>query len=387
MNGMTPLRSALTAVGAALLLQACEPTKPARPPAPPQVSVLTVHHENVPITVELPGRTSAYLVAQVRARVDGIVRKRYFTEGSEVKQGQRLYQIDPAPYLAALAMARASLQKAEASLVAAAALAARYRPMVAIDAVSQQDLDNAVSARDMAAADVANARAAVANAEINVGYTDVVAPITGRTGLSLVTVGAYVQASSATLMTTAQQIDPIYVDLAQSSVAGLQLRRDVAGGKLKADGPGQARVALLLEDGTEYPLSGHLLFSDISVDQATGSVTMRAAFPNPQSVLLPGMFVRARIQQGVAEAATLVPQEGITHDPQGQATALVVGPDGRVEARTLTLAGTRGADWIVENGLADGERVIVAGTQKVRPGVLVQAIEVRPAEVAAAGSR
>jgi membrane fusion protein (multidrug efflux system) len=330
-----------------LVLQACDQAKSATTgAASPEVSVVTVHRGKVPITIELPGRTSAYLVAQVRARVDGIVLQRSFKEGGDVKVGQRLYQIDPAPYVAALDSATASLQKAEANLVSTAALTERYKTLVTTNAVSKQDYDNAVSAQGQAAADVMTGKAAVAMAKINLAYTNVVAPITGRTGLSLVTQGAYVQASAATLMTTAQQIDPIYVDLTQSSVDGLRLRRDMASGQLKVDGPNQAKVALILEDGTLYSATGTLQFSDITVNQGTGSVTVRAIFPNPQSVLLPGMFVRARIEEGVAADAILVPQVGVTHDPQGQATALVVGPDNKVAARALTLRGTHGNSWI-----------------------------------------
>jgi membrane fusion protein, multidrug efflux system len=358
------------------------------PPAPqaPEVSVVTVHRGSVPITTELPGRTSPYLVAQVRARVDGIVLKREFKEGSEVKAGQRLYQIDPAPYIAALNSATASLQKAEANLASTTAQAERFKVLVAANAVSKQDYDNAVATQGQAAADVASGKAAVAMAQINLGYTNVVSPITGRSGLSLVTEGAYVQASAATLMTTIQQIDPIYVDLTQSSVEGLQLRRDVATGQLKVSGPDQAKVMLLLEDGRQYSQTGSLQFTDITVDQGTGSVTVRAIFPNPRGVLLPGMFVRARIEEGVNENAFLVPQVGVTHDPTGQATALVVGSDNKVALRTLQLRGTLGTQWIVDRGLNDGDRVIVAGIQKVQPGALVQAVESQTPTVAAAPS-
>jgi membrane fusion protein (multidrug efflux system) len=369
---------------AAVVLAGCGSAKPATTSAPPEVSVVTVHRSNVPITTELPGRTSAYLVAQVRARVDGIVLKRDFKEGSEVKAGQRLYQIDPAPYIAALNSAQASLQKAEANLVSTTAQAERYKVLVAANAVSKQDYDNAVATQGQAAADVATGKAAVEIAKINLGYTNVASPITGRSGPSLVTEGAYVQASAATLMTTLQQFDPIYVDLTQSSVEGLQLRRDVATGQLKVSGPDQAKVTLLLEDGRQYSQTGSLQFTDITVDQGTGSVTVRAIFPNPRGVLLPGMFVRARIEAGVNENAFLVPQVGVTHDPRGQATALVVGPDNKVVARTLQLRGTLGTQWIVESGLNDGDRVIVAGVQKVAPGAPVQAVESPTPTVAAA---
>jgi membrane fusion protein (multidrug efflux system) len=371
----------------ALALAACS-AKPADKPAPqlPQVAVVTVHRTSVPMTVELPGRTSAHVVAQVRARVDGIVLKREFQEGSEVKAGQRLYQIDPAPYVAALNSATASLQKAEANLASTTALVERYKPLVAAKAVSRQDYDNAVSAEGQAAADVATGNAAVDVARINLGYTRVVAPIAGQIGPSLVTQGAYVQASAATLLATIQQIDPIYVDLTQSSTAGLQLRRDVATGKLKLDGPGQTQVSLLLEDGSRYPAPGKLQFTDITVDPATGSVTLRAIFPNAASVLLPGMFVRAQIREGVDDNAVLVPQVGVTHDPSGHATALVVGADNKVALRPIQATRTAGSQWVVDAGLVEGERVIVAGVQKVQPGVAVQAVESSPTSIAAAAS-
>jgi membrane fusion protein (multidrug efflux system) len=384
----TPFRAGLAAASMSLVLAACGPAKPATTTAPPpaQVSVVTVHPSSVPLTIELPGRTSPYLVAQIRARVDGIVLKRDFKEGGDLKAGQRLYQIDPAPYIAALNSARAALQKAQANLASATALVDRYKVLVAANAVSKQDYDNAIAAQGQAAADVATGKAMVETAQINLDYTNVVSPIAGRSGPSLVTQGAYVQASAATLMTTVQQIDPIYVDLTQSSVEGLQLRRDIASGQLKVDGPNQAKVVLTLEDGSQYALPGSLQFSDITVNQGTGSVTVRAIFPNPHFILLPGMFVRARIEEGVVANATLVPQVGVTHDPSGRATALVVGPDNKVASRTLQLRGTRGDQWVVQGGLADGERVIVAGGQKVQPGAVVQMTGVQPASAVAAAS-
>ncbi len=373
-----------TAVLFAAMLGACSNAQtPAPAPPAPEVAVATVHRSSVPITTDLPGRTSPYLVAQVRARVDGIVLKREFKEGSEVKAGQRLYQIDPAPYIAALNSATASLQKAEANLASTTAQAERFKVLVAANAVSNQDYDNAVAAQGQAAADVATGKAAVEMAQINLGYTNVVSPISGRSGVSQVTEGAYVQASAATLMTTVQQIDPVYVDVTQSSVEGLQLRRDIASGQLKLNGPNQAKVTLTLEDGTQYPAQGSLQFTDITVDQGTGSVTVRAIFPNPRFVLLPGMFVRARIEEGINENAILVPQVGVTHDPKGQATALVVGSDSKVAVRTLQLRGTSGDQWIVESGLEDGDRVIVAGVQKVQPGAAVKAVEAKTPTIAA----
>ena len=379
-----PGRRLVSVISLAVLVGACSNGQTrSGPPPVPQVSVVTVYRSSVPITIELPGRTSAYLVAQVRARADGIVLERRFREGGDVKAGQRLYQIDPAPYIAALDTATASLQKAQANLSSTTAQAERYKILVAANAVSQQDYDNAVATQEQAAADVATGKAAVETARINLGYTDVASPITGRSGISLVTQGAYVQASAATLMTTVQQIDPIYVDLTQSSVEGLLLRRAVATGRLKVKGPNQAKVTLLLEDGTDYPHTGSLELTDITVDQGTGSVTVRAIVPNPRSVLLPGMFVRARVDEGVNENAILVPEVGVTHDPKGQATALVVGPDNKVALRTLQLAGTHGDQWIVEGGLDDGEQVIVDGVQKVQPGATAQATEAQTVAAAA----
>jgi membrane fusion protein (multidrug efflux system) len=349
----------------------------AEPPAvqAPEVTVVTVRREAVPLRTELPGRTSAYLVAQVRARVDGIVLKREFTEGGDVRADQRLYQIDPAPYRAALDSAAAVLARAEAVLASTTAQAERYRILVEGNGVSKQDYDNALAAQGQAAADVAAGKAAVQVARINLGYTSVASPITGRIGTSQVTQGAYVQASAATLLATVQQIDPIYVDLNQSSVEGLKLRRDVASGKLKLNGADHAKVSLTLEDGTSYPQAGTIEFTDITVDPGTSSVTVRALFPNPRHVLLPGMFVRASIQQGVNDNVLLVPQTGVTHDPQGRATTLVAGPDDKVEQRTVQASRTAGANWVVDGGLRDGERVIVSGTQKVKPGMPVRVVE------------
>jgi len=370
------LRSGRIAAAAALIaLSACSGQKQqAAAPQPLEVGVVTVRREAVPLSTEIPGRTSAYLVAQVRARVDGIVLKRDFIEGNDVKANQRLYLIDPAPYRAALDSALATLERAQANIASTAALAERYQVLSAGNAVSKQDYDNALAGRDQAVADLASGKAAVETAKINLGYTGVLSPISGRIGISQVTEGAYVQASQATLMATIQQIDPIYVDLTQSSVEGLRLRRDVASGRLKLNGPGQAKVTLILEDGTQYAEKGTLQFTDITVDQGTGTVTVRAIFPNPRHVLLPGMFVRARIEQGVSDDAILVPQVGVTHDPKGQATALVVGQDDKVSVRVIQATRTFGDKWVVEGGLADGERVIVAGVQKVQPGMLVRPV-------------
>lgn len=366
---------------------ACGKKESAPPPQTPEVGVVTVQPQAVPIYTELPGRTSAFLVAQVRARVDGIVLRREFVEGSDVKAGQRLYKIDPAPYLAQLNSAKATLAKAQANLVTQNALVARYKVLVAANAVSKQDYDNAVATQGQAAADVAAGKAAVETAQINLGYTDVVSPISGRVGISQVTPGAYVQASQATLMSTVQQLDPVYVDLTQSSLEGLKLRQDVQSGRLKTSGPGAAKVSLILEDGKTYPVPGKLQFSDVTVDQTTGSVTIRAVFPNPNRVLLPGMFVRARIEEGVNENAFLVPQIGVTHDQKGQAIAMVVNASNKVEPRPLKTTGMNGQNWIVEGGLNAGDRVIVQGGDKARPGTTVKTVAAQlPAADAASGA-
>src|SRR5258708_32016865 len=329
--------------------------------------------------MELPGRTSPVAVAQVRGRVDGIVLARPFKEGADVKAGQQLFLIDPAPYRAALASAEAMLARAEAAVASATALAERYKVLLAGNGVAQQDYDNAVAARGQAQADVATGKAAVQTARINLGYTNVMSPIKGRIGPSTVTQGAYVQASAATLLATVQQLDPIYVDLNQSSLQGLQLRRDVASGRLKLDGSGQVKVTLFLEDGTQYPLPGSLQFTDVTVDPGTGAVTVRALFPNPKFVLLPGMFVRARIEEAVNDNVGLVPQVGVTRDPGAKPTTLVVPPANKASLRAIDAMRTSGTDCVVEGGLNEGEKVIVAGMQKVQPGATVRAVDVASA--------
>ncbi|MGF6775666.1 efflux RND transporter periplasmic adaptor subunit [Paraburkholderia sp. GAS334] len=364
----------ISAATVAIFLAACGQKQSAPPPQTPEVGVVTVEPQAVPVTTDLPGRTSAFLVAEVRARVDGIVLRREFTEGTEVKAGQRLYKIDPAPYIATLNNAKASLAKAQANLASTSAQASRYKVLVAANAVSKQDYDNAVAAQGQAAADVAAGKAAVDSAQINLGYTDVTSPITGRIGKSSVTPGAYVQASQATLLSTVQQLDPVYVDLTQSSLDGLKLRREIQEGRVKTSGINAAKVTLILEDGRAYPETGKLQFSDVTVDQTTGSVTIRAIFQNKDRVLLPGMFVRARIEEGVNEKALLVPQIGITHDQKGQPTALVVGPDNKVALRQLVAPTTYQSSWVVESGLNPGDRVIVQGTEKVRPGATVKPV-------------
>ena len=377
----------ISAATAAILLAACGPKQSAPPQQAPEVGVITIQPTTVPVVTELPGRTSAFLVAQVRARVDGIVLRREFTEGSEVKAGQRLYKIDPAPYIATLNNAKATLAKAQANLVSTTAQASRFKVLVAANAVSKQDYDNAVAAQGQAAADVAAGKAAVDSAQINLGYTDVTSPVSGQIGVSQVTPGAFVQASAATLLATVQQLDPVYVDLTQSSLDGLKLRREVQEGRLKTTGPGAAQVSLILEDGRVYSEKGKLQFTDVTVDQGTGSVTVRAIFRNADKVLLPGMFVRAKIEEGVNQNALVVPQIGVTHDQKGQPTTLVVDADNKVELRQLVTAGTFGSNWVIASGLKPGERVIVQGTDKARPGQPVKPVAAQlPATPDAAAS-
>jgi membrane fusion protein (multidrug efflux system) len=377
MNDLSIELKAATTVAGLLTLAACGQKPPAHPPEPPEVGVVAVAPQAVATTTELPGRTNAFLVAQVRARVDGIVLNRGFTEGDDVREGQRLYSIDPAPYIATLNNAKAALAKASANASAAEALAQRDKPLAAENAISRQEYDNAVAAAGQAEAEIAAAKAAVDTAQINLGYTSVVSPIGGRIGISQVTPGAYVQTSQATLMATIQQLDPMYVDVTQSSLDGLRFRREIEEGKLQANGAKAATVSLVLEDGSVYPQQGKLQFSDVTVDPTTGSVTIRALFPNPNHVLLPGMFVRARIREGVRQGAYVVPQVGIQHDAKGHATALVVGQDQKVSVREVVASATAGSNWIIEDGLNPGDRVIVEGTEKVRPGTVVKAVAAR----------
>ncbi len=360
-----------------LLLAGCdEHSQAAAPPLPPpNVTVVALHPQPVPITTELPGRTSAYRVAEVRPQVGGVLRDRLFTEGQEVKAGQQLYQIDPAPYQAALESAQAALARAEATAASAQITVNRYGPLVRARAVSQQDYDNAVAALRQAQADVDSAKAQVQTARINLEYTRVYSPIDGRTGRSSVTPGALVTADQTTALVTITQLDPIYVDLTQPSSTLLRLRRELANGPLRRVGDNQAEVHLVLEDGTEYAQPGRLQFSEVIVDQGTSSVVLRAVFPNPEGVLMPGMFVRARLEEGVA-TAMLVPQQGVTRNQRGEATALIVKPDGTVEQRVIRAERAIGNKWLVTSGLEDGERVIVEGVQRARPGARVTANEV-----------
>lgn len=347
---------------------------PAGPPqGPAEVGVVTMAPERVVLTTELPGRTSPFLVAEVRPQVNGILRERKFEEGSDVKAGVLLYQIDPAPYQAAFEQAKASLSMVEANVPAARSRAERMKGLVAIHAVGQQDYDDAVAALQQAEASVAAAKAAVESARINLSYTPIRAPISGRTGRSSVTVGALVTAYQPVPLATVQQLDPIYVDVAQASAELLRLQKSFKGGALTKDAS-WSRVKLILEDGTPYPREGKLKFREVTVDPATGSVTLRMVFPNPDHVLLPGMYVRAVVEEGVLSDALLVPQQGVARTPKGEPYALVAGKDGKVEQRMLTVGRAIGDRWLVTAGLAAGDQVIVEGTQRVRPGADVKAV-------------
>lgn len=372
-------KSLLALASVAVLLAACGKPPAGGPPptlAVPQVGVTVVQAQALPITRELPGRVTAEMVSEVRPQVSGIVQRRAFTEGSLVKAGELLYQIDPATYQAALDSAQATLERAEASLVTAQLKAGRYKELVKIKAVSQQDADDAAAAQLQARADVNTARAALATARINLSYTRVTAPIGGRVGRSSVSPGALVTANQSTALATVQQLDPIYVDVTQSSAALLQLKRALEAGQLKHAGADAAKVELLLEDGSRYPLTGKLKFAEVSVDEGSGAVTIRAEFSNPKGELMPGMYARAVVQQGVAEEAIAVPQRAIVRDNKGEPTAYVVTADNKVEQRALQLGQTLGDRWLVNAGLKAGDRLVLEGLQKIRPG---QTVEVLPA--------
>jgi membrane fusion protein (multidrug efflux system) len=326
------------------------------------------------LTSELPGRTSAYLIAEIRPQVNGIIQERRFSEGSDVKAGSILYQIDPAPYQAAYDNAVAALARSEANLPPIRLKAERFKQLIALKAISQQDFDNAAAALKQAEADIEYSKATVESARINLAHTRVIAPISGRIGKSNVTIGALVTALQGSPLAVIQQLDPIYVDATQSSATLLRLKRNIATGLLKEDGPSQARVKLLLEDGTPYPLEGSVKFSDVTVDPSTGSFILRMVFPNPRHILLPGMYVRAVVQEGEMDRAILIPQQGVSRDPKGNPIALIVDGSDKVQQRMLTLDQAIGDRWLVASGLAPGERVIVEGSQKVRPGASVKVV-------------
>jgi membrane fusion protein, multidrug efflux system len=372
---LRPSRTLLATAALVVLSVACGAKQGAAPASGPvEVGVVTLAPSEVTLTRELPGRTSSFRVAEVRARVNGIVLRRLFTEGSDVREGQPLFQLDPAPYQAAFDGAAAALARADAALFNARLQAQRTADLVKDKAVSQQEADTAAAALKIAEADLAGAKAAEQLARINLGYTTVTSPVPGRIGRSAVTEGAYVQASQATLLATVQQLDPVYVDLSQSTDELLRLRRDLEAGRLQGAGQGKARVRLLLGDGKAYAQEGALQFADVTVDPSTGSIMLRALFPNPKGELLPGMFVRALLDQGVNPKALLVPQVGVTRDQKGLPVALVVTADKKVERRTLVTDRAVGDAWLVTDGVAAGDQVIVEGLQKVRPGVTVSPV-------------
>jgi membrane fusion protein (multidrug efflux system) len=385
---MTTRRNTVSCVGIVVLglcLAGCkEKPKEAAPAPKPSVDVVTLHAKPVKLTTDLPGRTSPFRTAEVRPQVSGVILKRLFVEGDTVQAGQQLYQVDPAPYEASLASAQATLMHAQASVKTAQSVVSRYRPLAAAYAVSRQDLDNAVGTLEQNQADVASAQASIKTAAINLAYTKVLSPITGRTSRSAVTEGALVTAEQTTSLVTVTQLNPIYVDVTQPSTTILRLKREVASGQIKTAGDNQVPVRLLLEDGSSYDQTGKLQFSEVTVDQGTGAVTLRAVFPNDAGLLLPGMFVREQLQEGIRQNGILAPQQGVTHNQRGEPTALVVGVDGKVQSRTLTTDRAIGDFWLVTNGLSDNDRLIVKGVQMVRPGMEVTANEVTIDEAAAA---
>jgi membrane fusion protein (multidrug efflux system) len=367
--------SILAAISLGLMLAACGQKNAAQYGGPiQQVTVVTLKPQPVPLTRELPGRTAAYLVAEVRPQVSGIVKQRLFTEGAFVRAGQPLYELDDAPYRAQYNNAKAALQKAEATVVVTKSTAKRDADLIKIDAVSEQDNDNAVAAWRQSEADVAAAQAAVDSAAVNLAYAHIVSPITGRIGKSSVTQGALVTQNQTDAMATVQQLDPIYVDVNQSSSEWLQLRQEVESGRLEGGGAGTA-AKIVLENGTEYGHEGKLQFADVTVDPTTGQLLLRAIVPNPDHMLMPGMYVRAIIREGVMPNGLLAPQQGIARDPKGNATALVVDAENKVETREVKVVRTIGDQWLVDGGLSSGDRLIIEGLQKVQPGMQVQPVE------------
>jgi membrane fusion protein (multidrug efflux system) len=364
----------------AFLLSACNRSNApsSATQAPPEVGVLTVKPRSVVITTVLPGRTAPTLIAEVRPQVTGIIQRRAFEEGTVVKAGSTLYRIDPATYEAAYQNSRAAVAKATATVENSRRNLERTKELVAIKFVSQQAYDDAAATLRQNEADLEAAKAAAEAARINLGYTNVVAPIGGRTGKSAVTVGALVTANQQTALVSIQQLDPIFVDVTQSATEALGLKRAMASGALKrvqGEGGG-ARVKLLFEDGSTYAHEGALQFSDVTVDPSTGAITLRALFPNPDGLLLPNMYVRAVIEEGVREQAIVVPQQAVSRDAKGQAVAMVVGSDDKVVPRVLQANRTLGTEWLIDGGLQAGDRVIVEGLQRARPGAAVKALEV-----------
>ena len=373
---MEPLKIivVLLVLAAGLLPGGCNKKQQSPPLSVPEVATVKVSMESVVLTTELPGRTSAYLVAEIRPQVNGIIQKRLFTEGSNVRAGQVLYQIDPAPFQAVLDNAKAAVAKAEANLSAIRSRAERFKELLPDKAVSQQDYDDAAAALKQTEADIEYWKAMVQTARINLGYTRITAPISGRIGKSNATEGALVTAQQPAPLSSIQQLDSVYVDVPQSTTELLRLKRSLEGGRLNQGGANQRKVKLFLEDGSAYPSAGTLQFRDVTVDPTTGSVILRVVFPNPNGVLLPGMFVRAVVQEGINAQAILIPQQAVSRDPKGNPLVLVVDAGGKVSQRMLTLDRAIGDKWLVTAGLGSGDRVIVEGMQKVRPGASVKTV-------------
>jgi membrane fusion protein (multidrug efflux system) len=365
-------------------LSGCSPGKgPPHVAAKPEVGVVTLHAKATPIFTQLPGRVSAYRIAEIRPQVGGVIQKLLFTEGQNVLAGQQLYQIDPALFEASLATAEATEERAVASTAAAQVIVDRYRPLAGNQVISTQTFDNAVTTLNQDTADVASGKAAVETAKINLAYARVISPIPGRTGRSSVTEGALVATGQTTSLVTVTQLNPVYVDVTQSSDMLLRLKRELASGQIRGVADNVAPVKLTLDDGTAYDPSGKMEFSEVTVDQASGSVVLRAIFPNDKGQLLPGMFVEETIEEGIRENAILAPQRGVTHDPKGDATALVLGTDGKVVKREVVTDRAIGNDWLILSGLGDGDRLVVDSLQTIKPGDEATAKEV-PAEIGAA---
>lgn len=360
----------------ALLFTACGGGGQQEAAGPPEVGVVSVREQAVTLSSELPGRTSAFESSDVRPQVNGLILKRLFTEGDQVRAGQALYQIDPAPYEAQVANARAALVRARSSIASTAALARRYNDLVKINAISRQEAENAVTGARQAEADVSAQQAMLRSAQIDLARTTIRAPISGRIGRSTYTIGALVSASQTDPLTTIQRLDPIFVDIQQSSAGVLRLRQQLLSGDISR-GSGAAHVKLKLEDGSTYPEEGVLKFTDVTVDPTTGSQIIRAQFPNPRGLLLPGMYVRAELVDGTKSNGLLVPQVAVSRDEKGNPTVLIVGQENKVEMRKITAPRTIGTSWLVTNGLKPGEKVIVDGAQMLRPGIAVKAVPAR----------
>ena len=380
----SPARIKLALLPLILLLAGCSPSDEQKGPPPKKVAevgVVEIAPGTQPIVTELPGRTTARMIAEIRPQVSGIIQERAFVEGANVKAGDLLYRIDPSLYQAEVASAQAALEKAEANLKSIQVKAERYAELIKINAVSKQDYDDAQAAQKQAQADIGLAKAALETARINLGYTRITAPISGRVETSVITPGALVTANQTAALTTVQQLDPIYVDVTQPSSELLRLKRDLASGKLKRIGRDEARIKVLLEDGTEYPHPGRLSFSGVTVNPTSGAITLRAILPNSEGMLLPGMYVRAQLEEAVDESAILVPQQSVTRTAKGEALVLVVNAQNKVEQRPVEVSRAVGSQWMVDAGLQAGDRVVVDGFQSIRPG---DEVAPRPASAQAA---